>query len=160
MNLKNVIRRSTAGISALCIAGTYLAAGSFDAVNAATVTLYGDFNCDGVVDLLADVEDEDEDRRDRDLVAAEARERREDDQHEDDARSAEERRSGEEEELDQARRERRQSDRKDRDAAAVLLLDHRATKKNVGNVSEEMIPAGMTEDVGDQPDVGHRVEPA
>ena len=51
MNLKNVIRRSTAGISALCIAGTYLAAGSFEAVNAATVTLYGDFNCDGVVDL-------------------------------------------------------------------------------------------------------------
>ena len=51
MNLRNLIRRSAAGVSALCIAGTYLAAGSFDAVNAATVTLYGDFNCDGVVDL-------------------------------------------------------------------------------------------------------------
>ena len=51
MNLRNIIRRSTAGVSALCIAGTYLAAGSFDAVNAAAVTLYGDFNCDGVVDI-------------------------------------------------------------------------------------------------------------
>ena len=51
MNLRNLIRRSTAGVSALCIAGTYLAAGSFDAVNAAAVTLYGDFNCDGVVDI-------------------------------------------------------------------------------------------------------------
>ncbi|MBR3026069.1 MAG: hypothetical protein IKH71_16660, partial [Oscillospiraceae bacterium] len=51
MNLKNVIRRSTAGISALCLAASYLSAGSFNAVNAATVTLYGDFNCDGVVDL-------------------------------------------------------------------------------------------------------------
>ena len=51
MNLKNVIRRSTAGISALCLAASYLAAGSFEAVNAAAVTLYGDFNCDGVVDL-------------------------------------------------------------------------------------------------------------
>ena len=51
MNLKNVIRRSTAGISALCLAASYLAAGSFEAVNAAAVTLYGDFNCDGVVDV-------------------------------------------------------------------------------------------------------------
>ncbi len=56
MNLRNLIRRSTAGVSALCIAGTYLSAGSFDAVNAAAVTLYGDFNCDGVVDLTDVIE--------------------------------------------------------------------------------------------------------
>ncbi|MBQ5988280.1 MAG: hypothetical protein IJL67_02175 [Oscillospiraceae bacterium] len=51
MNLRNLIRRSTAGVSALCIAGTYLAAGSFDTVNALAATLYGDFNCDGVVNI-------------------------------------------------------------------------------------------------------------
>ncbi|WP_049962606.1 dockerin type I domain-containing protein [Ruminococcus sp. HUN007] len=55
-DLKKASRRTAAGISALCLAGGSLSAGWYGAVNDSTVkaveaSLYGDFNCDGTVDI-------------------------------------------------------------------------------------------------------------
>src|SRR5665647_2563485 len=103
------------------------------------------------IDPAAEIDHRDRDERQRDLALPDVRGRREQDHHEHDAAGAEEGVAGERE-IDETGHQRGDQDHDQQRHRSMALLEDRSDQQDQHEVAEQVLPARMTEDVGDQPD--------